>query len=692
MNRSELFTQFSPWFFLLCLAAGALYAFILYQKNKIWHKNTNRLLAGFRFVLVSILCFLLMSPFVRQIKNTYEKAAIVLAIDNSASVKLTGDTNQLNIFLQNLDKLTATLKAKNIQTEIQVLNETIEKPSSIKFNQQSTNLSNQLSQIQNNYTNRNLAGVVLITDGIFNQGISPDYLPYNFPVYTIGLGDTVAKKDINLKALYYNKIAYLGNKFPVNAEIQHKGFAGTVVNVTLRQNGTVLESKNLTLGQDNQVQEVNFLVTARQKGMQRLIIEVSPQKTEFTTQNNYRDAFVEVIEGKEKILLLALSPHPDIKAIKYAIEKNENYAFEYQIAGLGTPKEAKYDLVILHQIPDLYNSGLNVAKKFLEQGTPVWYILGSQSNTGQVGNVSNVVRINASISQTDQVTPVFNEKFNLFQFEPEKAAIFLKFPPVSVPFGDFRLSPNAEVILYQKVGSLQTDKPLLVVNKDKDRKSAVMLGEGLWEWRQEEFNLTEKHEAFDELILKIIQYLAAKEDKRKLRINPTTDEFLDSEKITFDVETYNDIYEKIYNQDINLQITNDAGKTTPYQFKNAEVTSRFEVARLPKGIYKFLANARISNKNETTAGEFTVRDLQLEALNTTANHNLLRNLSKKTNGAFFLPSELEKLTAQLTKNPPPDIIQSNEELEEVINLKWLFFVLLALAGLEWGLRKFFGGY
>jgi hypothetical protein len=693
MQNFELLTSFSPWFIPVCMAVGVLYAFLLYQKHPLWNRNVNLGLAALRFIVVSLICFLLLGPFLRQVKNNYEKPTIVLALDNSQSLRLTTDSLRLKSLLTFAGQLQKTLQKADIQTDIQLLDNTqtpdIQK---VKFDQPVTNLSGMLNQVQNNYTHRNLAGVVLVSDGIFNQGISPDYLPYRFPVYTVGLGDTVAKRDINLRSLYFNKISYLGNQFPLKAEILHKGFPGTAVNVTLRQNGIVLERKNLTLGRENEVQEVNFTVTATRKGVQRYVMEVSGQAGEFTWQNNFRDAFVEVIEGKEKILMLALSPHPDIKALKYAIEKNRNYEFEYQIIGLGQPKQARYDLVILHQIPDLYNSGLGIARRFLDQKTPVWYILGSQSNTGQTGSFSNLVRINASISQTDQVTPVFNPAFALFQFEPEKAAVFQKFPPVNVPFGDFKLSAGSEIVLYQKVGSVTTDKPLLVLSRDKEQKSAVMLGEGMWAWRQEEFNLTEKNEAFDELILKIVQYLSAKEDKRKLRFTPVSDEFLDTEKAAFEVETYNDVYEKIYNQNIHLEVEDDAGRTLPFDFQNGEGMSKFEPARLPKGVYKFRASARINGRNETAAGEFVVKDLQLESLTTTADHNLLRNLSRKTKGEFFLPDQWEALTQKLTAARPPDLIQSSEELEEIIHYKILFFLLLLLVTAEWGLRKYLGGY
>jgi hypothetical protein len=675
------------------MVVGAIYAAALYQKKPLWGQNLNWALAASRFVVVSLLCFLLLSPFVRQVKNSYEKPTIVLAIDNSQSVMLTSDSLQVNNLLTRLERIRKDLQEKDVNVDIQLLDESAGQPLNQGiFKHTSTNLSHILGTINSNYQNRNLAGVVLVSDGIYNQGTSPEYQRYNFPIYTVALGDTVAKKDINLKVLYYNKITYLGNKFPVVAEIHSTGYAGKLANILLKQNGKVLDKKSISLKGDNAVQEVTFVHEAKNKGMQHFVVEIDLQEGEFTAQNNTRDAYIDIIDGKEKILLMALSPHPDIKAIKSILEKNENYQLDIVIAGNGTPKETKYDLVILHQIPDNYNSGFALARKYIENNTPIWYIIGNQSNLGQYNSISNPVRISTRMGQIDQVAPAFNKNFSIFKYTPEQASLIQKLPPVSVPFGEYKPGANTEIILYQKVGALVTNKPLLAVNTEKNKKSAVMAGEGLWEWWLEEYNLTEKHEAVDELVSKLVQYLSAKEDKRKLRVYPIADEFLDTEKVVFEAETYNEIYERIYGIPVRLQVTDEDNKTNNYSFTNSESNSRFEISGLTKGIYKYKATAQVQGKSETVSGEFRVKDLQLEALTTTADHNLLRKLSEATNGKFYLPGEVDQLTASLTNNPPPDVIQSSEELLELIHLKWLFFLLLALLTLEWGTRKYQGAY
>ena len=81
MQHLELKFDYSPWYILLCLVAGVLFAFILYQKKGPWSKQINYLLATFRFILVSLLAFLLIGPFLKLIKNSIEKPTFVFAVD-----------------------------------------------------------------------------------------------------------------------------------------------------------------------------------------------------------------------------------------------------------------------------------------------------------------------------------------------------------------------------------------------------------------------------------------------------------------------------------------------------------------------------------------------------------------------------------------------------------------------------------
>jgi ribonuclease HIII len=83
----------------------------------------------------------------------------------------------------------------------------------------------------------------------------------------------------------------------------------------------------------------------------------------------------------------------------------------------------------------------------------------------------------------------------------------------------------------------------------------------------------------------------------------------------------------------------------------------------------------------------------VENINTLADHQLLYNIAQKHDGELLSPNELNKLIEKLNnRNDIKTISYSQNKLSELINLKWIFFLLLALMSLEWFIRKRNGAY
>ncbi|MCU0471552.1 MAG: VWA domain-containing protein, partial [Arcicella sp.] len=589
--KFDFLFQSSPWFIPLCLLAGGIYAFVLYQKSTNWTKSQNYLLSAFRFLSVSLLCLLLLNFLIRQITQTVQKKTVVFAIDNSQSMLVAGQKNLTDLLAQ-ITKLKEELTDEEYNVAFATLNdEPNQALENLKFNKKTTDLSGLLSGVKNAYEGENLTDVVLITDGIANQGVSPASDNFNFSVHTLGLGDTIPKKDLAIKAIYANKVAYLGNKFPVQVDVSAYGFSGKSTNVYLKQGGKILDKQPLVFKQNDDLKTVTFNTTANQIGVQHLVVEIDVLGGEFSSKNNRQDAYVEVIDGKEKILLLVLAPHPDIKALKSIIDKNENYELDVKILTENANPDVSskaYDLLILHQLPDYFNSYANVFKPIIDKGTPTLFVLGNQSGTTYLNQLNQVLQINSQAGQNDKVTGFYNPNFKTLNFEADKLKIINDLPQISVPFGEFKLLPNSEVILYQKVGSVQTQKPIFVVNTGA-KKSAIFMGEGLWAWRLEEYQITEKQEVVDDIILKVLQFISAKDDKRKLRVYPINTEFVLGEKVVFETEIYNAIYEKLYNLPIKLEIKDEKGIARNYTYSTSPENTKFEISSLPAGVYRYRA-------------------------------------------------------------------------------------------------------
>ncbi|MEM6844996.1 MAG: hypothetical protein AAF632_22475 [Bacteroidota bacterium] len=697
MQKIQLLFENSPWLIVPALVVGAAYALLLYLKGRklgtvSWGKTINYVLAGLRFVLVSLLCLLIVGPFIKQIRNTIEEPIVVFAVDNSVSVVAAGDSGQ---WLAQVTDLQNQVQQQDYQVETRSFSAT-SPLDSIIFSEQRSDIEGLLSAIETEYEGRNLASVVLVSDGIYNEGVSPAYSTYPFRIHTVGVGDTVPKQDLRISNLYYNKVAYQGNKFPLVAEVSNTGFSGQSVAVSVNYRGSTVASEQVTFQQGRGVTSVEFLLEAVEEGMSHYVVEVEPLDQEFTQENNVSHAYIEIIEGKESILIIAQSPHPDVKALKLAIEQNKNYEVKTAVLGLepwnpAIVANSKFNLVILHQLP---GRGLNDAQlnQLVQDASALWYIVGRQSNIPMLNRSNGLIEIISQSNETDEVRPVFNEGFTGFKLENDNRVTVENYLPLKVPFGRINFKGETTTLLYQQIGNVKTSQPLLIMGEVDDKKQAVLLAESVWKWRLQEYATSENTQAFDVLFTKLIQFLSAKEDKRRFKVYPVKNEFSDTEPVVFETEIYNDIYEEVYGLTVNLQLTDEAGEARDYSYATNENNTQYRIGNLPEGIYRYQASIELNNENLTSEGEFSVQRLEIEMLNLTANHELLREIAQTSGGRFVTTEDLSGLGKVFENQESPSKIYTSEAFLPIINLKGLFFLLLLLVATEWGIRKYMGSY
>src|ERR1039458_744542 len=110
--------------------------------------------------------------------------------------------------------------------------------------------------------------------------------------------------------------------------------------------------------------------------MQRYTVKLSDVDGEVSFANNVKDIFIDVLDGRQKILILADAPHPDVAAIKNALESNENYEVNSFIASDFDKSLAGYNLVIWNQLPSAKNSLQKLLADIDKAKIPVLYFLG----------------------------------------------------------------------------------------------------------------------------------------------------------------------------------------------------------------------------------------------------------------------------------------------------------------------------
>ena len=425
--------------------------------------------------------------------------------------------------------------------------------------------------------------------------------------------------------------------------------------------------------------------------IQFFLNKVEKVENEFSIKNNVQDFYIEVIEGKEKILILTSAPHPDINALKQSIEENENLSCDVVLSSELKKSLKDYNLIVLHQIPDNNSSDKNLLLQINELNIPVLYILGSQTNFNILSDQSSLILI-GNKGQSNEATPVLDEGFNLFGLSENTLKTIPKFPPLASPYANYKFKSESQIFLSQQIGSVKTGQPLIAFVTNNNKKEAFVFGEGLWRWKLTDYLINENQNGFNEIINKSIQYLSVKINRSRFKVK-VPNQFFENEEIILNAEYYNESYELKNEFDAHIVLKNKEGKDQNFVFSKENNAYRLNAGQLQPGEYSFVAELKSGNKFISDEGKFTVKALQLEGQDLTANHYILNRISKKSEGKFYLPHNLQRLKAELEKSPTAKpIIYSQRNFIDLINWKILFFILLTLVSAEWFFRKYFGGY
>jgi len=694
----SIVTQAPGWLLVFCLLAGIVYAGALYFRDR-FNRTYGTPLATFlgvvRFACITLLALFLLKPLIKIIQRSVEKPIIVIAQDNSESLVVGKDSSYYTSdYRRQLSEFVAAFgEDYDVRTFTfgQSVHEGID---SLNYEEQLTDYSGFLEDIYTRFSGRNLGAVVMASDGLYNKGTSPvySYKKLNVPVYTIALGDTTVHKDALIANVAANRLAYLGNRFPMEITVEGRKSAGETVTLNVSRKGNTLHTQTITFTDDRSFQKIPLTLEASEVGLQRYSISISRIADEVTYANNSKEVFIDVLDNRQKILILAHSPHPDIQAIRSALSVNQSYRVDVKLAQEFNGNLQDYSLVIWHQLPALGGIGSSAITSAIEKKIPGLFIWGTSTDFGAFNGLNLGLTLNNYRNNSTDIGGSISETFTTFNWESNFPSLIRMLPPLQVPFGDLSFSPGVQTSITQQVGTIKTAKPLVAFNEVNENKFGFVLGEGLWRWRSTAYQQSESHDGFSELITKSVQYLASKDDKSLFRVNAKND-FVENENIVFNAELYNASYEPISGREISMVIANESGQEFNYLFSSNGDMYQLDAGRLPVGNYSYRAKASSEGDVWTERGEFSVSELQLETVNTIADHRLLNQFARENNGKMVYPSQMQQLIEEIrNKKEIVSIAYENKELDELINFRWLAAVIILLLSTEWLLRKRAGTY
>lgn len=657
-----------------------------------------------RFLIIGTLCFLLLEPLIKSLTHEIEPSKIILAHDGTSSQWMGKDSSARKLELQSWTKdLPAFFNERGIDTKsfvfgthLQSLSTLSNKEDSLQFDLPRTDIAGAIEGVRDLFSHQNIAAVIITTDGLSNRGHNPEFSSQfmNAPHFFIGSGDTTNIKDLKLVDLICNNVAYLGNDFPVEVKLHARGFKGENIKSTLYINGEKRDEVVWYSESEVDSKSHKFAIRADEVGALKIrVVSRSENSNEDLMSNNSRTALIDILESKRQILIVADAPHPDVAALKNAIQSNKHQEVEVIWANeLNQNKDIpEYDIMVLHNLPNPQYPLPIVVGEAIAQDVPMLFIGGSHVDWRQLPQERTGIIYETS-DLSESVGGSVNEDFSLFPIEKSLETQLSYMPPLNSVLGKIEAKNSLRVLLYKKLTTLETAWPLWAFNQDASgRRSGVILGDGIWRWRMEAFIKEESFEVFDNLINNSIKYLSSRDDVRRFRIE-SPHKLFEDERVKFIAQAYDASLNPTTEADVELTLSDKDGKEFNFFFTAENNYYSLNCGRLSPGTYKWESHCVLDSEFKELKGEFNVMELKAEQTLSAADHGLLKRLSQKSGGLFLGTIAEAELTTVLDNIELRDISHEYTERQELIRYDILVWLILVALTLEWVIRRRQGGY
>jgi len=647
-------------------------------KVKIKAKRTA-LLVVLKSISLFLLLLLIINPKIKTTTLENSKPTLSVLIDNSKSISFFNEEKNVVEFISKL-KNNKKLATK-FNFEYFAFSKALAVFDSLSFEGKSTNIYKAISDV-NILNNGKNSPILLLTDGNQTIGNSYEYINSAQTIYPIVFGDTVKYEDLQVKQVNVNKYSFIKNKFPVEVLLNYDGDENIKTKFVIFNGDKKVFSKNLQFSKSKNSQIITTNLISTKKGNSYYTATIQKIKGEKNIDNNNKNFSVEVIDEQTKVLLLTSVLHPDIGAIKKAIESNKQRSLKVSVIDKLKYKLTDFQLIILYQPNNLFKSVLNRIKQLnlnsivVTGGDSDWNFINKQ----QLGFTKN------SINETENFGAVYNPSFLTFL---QKDIGFNNFPLLKDKFGDISFYKGHQDLLLQSINGLELEQPLLSVLEQNNHKMAVIFGQGVWKWRASSFLSTNSFQEFDQFIGSLVQYVSSKKKRDRLVIN--SENLYPANAIINISAFYSDKnYQFDERASLEIVVTNKKTKKAlklPFSLMNNSYQIAIENLRFGEYIFK----VSVVGEDIIKYGSFKITDYKIEEQFTNSNVQKLRKLAIKTGGKVFFKDEIIKLNKKLLHDKQYYTIQKPSIKEQnLIDWRWVLIVIASLFSAEWFIRKYYG--
>jgi hypothetical protein len=588
------------------------------------------------------------------------------------------------------------------------------------------------------FSGQPLAGIVLLSDGCSNMGEDPVVAArrageQRVPVFTVGIGDPSSPRDLAIASLLVDDVVRKGDEAPVVVGLQHSGYTGRPVQVALRQDGRVLESRTVTLiGQGRQ--EVSFTYRPTQVGSHALQVSVSPLPGEESVQNNRRDARVRVVEKRLKLLFVEGSPRWEYRYLKNALLRDPTLRLacllmdsepsgggEGNVQIPGFPADRRqlfdYDIVILGDVPreSLPDAQLALLRAFVEERGGSLVLIAGEAHMPWEYRGSPLEALlpatlpaGASGAQGASGHP-FEQPFSLrltpagmrhpmLQLEADPSLNARRWE--SLPGGFWcgaigRPKPGASVLVETsagreanagdggRAGGASGAFPLLMIQPVGEGTTLLSLMDSTWRWR---YRLGDTY--FYRFWGQVLRTMTPHElpgENRLLKLTVDRERYLPGARVVLRARALTPTFHPLRAAALTAVLTRDDGTRTEVRLGPLSDRPGVYVAEwTPPRPGQYRVALRAPAGGTAAEAAFGVEEASLEQRNPEMNRELLEQVARASGGAYLSLPELDRLPGRIPDRGEQRTVRTERPFWDAPLPLGIFS--LFLVG-EWLLRK-----
>jgi hypothetical protein len=312
--------------FIGALGAELVFWSYRYERTAI-SPQRGRVLLCLRMAELGLLLWILLQPvWSRFVEREIEREVIVM-IDDSASMDLVDDgqtKSRLELAREQLeasgllDELDGKVGVREVRAARRAL---LDESDEVEGWDQATDLAGGLDAVLDQVPPDQLAGVVLLSDGRHNRPGSVEDVSRRFgildaPIAVIPSGSDVPPKDAAIISVRSPDSVYLGDRIRVGALLKFDGYRGKKAKLQLFAGDKELESKEISIPQDNYREEVKFRHAPEEGGVGEYRVVLSGLEEETFDNNNAWEFQTVVSDARTNVLLIDRHPRWEFRYLR----------------------------------------------------------------------------------------------------------------------------------------------------------------------------------------------------------------------------------------------------------------------------------------------------------------------------------------------------------------------------------------